>query len=61
MRNDTGSRVSSTTSEQIAGAEPAARAWVQPRLVRVGTVAQLTAKIDWLGRNDGGSFPRFRT
>lgn len=28
--------------------------WVRPRLVRVGSVAQVTAKIDNQGRNDGG-------
>lgn len=28
--------------------------WVRPRLVRVGSVAQVTAKIDNVGRNDGG-------
>jgi hypothetical protein len=28
--------------------------WVRPRLVRVGSVAQVTAKIDNIGNNDGG-------
>ncbi|MFA6167282.1 MAG: hypothetical protein WC700_11745 [Gemmatimonadaceae bacterium] len=28
--------------------------WVRPRIVRVGSVAQVTAKVDNTGRNDGG-------
>lgn len=39
----------------LASAEHSAlRTWVRPRLVRVGSVAQVTAKIDNSGRNDGG-------
>ncbi len=35
--------------------------WVRPRLVRVGSVAQVTARVDNKGRNDGGSGSMRRT
>jgi hypothetical protein len=51
-------------SEQVgseAGAPRDRRIWVPPRLVRLGSVAQVTAKVDFQGRNDGGSFLMSRT
>ena len=48
----------------ISGALVDARqlgAWVQPRLVPLGTVAQMTAKIDSLGRKDSGVAQTKRT
>ena len=35
--------------------------WVRPRLVRVGSVAQVTAKVDNQGTNDGGTGAMKRT
>jgi hypothetical protein len=40
---------------------PARLPWNSPRLVRMGTVAALTSKIDVIGRNDGGSGTKKRT
>ena len=31
------------------------RQWSSPQLVRLGTIAEVTSKIDRIGRNDGGS------
>lgn len=35
--------------------------WSAPRLVNLGTVENLTNKMDVAGRNDGGSFTMKRT
>ncbi|MHB1311697.1 MAG: hypothetical protein ACYC3L_06735 [Gemmatimonadaceae bacterium] len=35
--------------------------WVRPCLERMGTVAQVTGKVDNIGRNDGGKWPKRRT
>lgn len=46
----------------LASAEQSAlRTWVRPLLVRVGSVAQVTAKVDAVGRNDGGTGTMKRT
>lgn len=52
------------TEMQTVGASAGNRAfqpWVRPRLVRVGSVAQVTAKIDNQGNNDGGTGSMKRT
>lgn len=46
------------TEESARGAHAnvghrALQPWVRPRLVRVGSVAQVTAKVDMMGRRDG--------
>lgn len=35
--------------------------WSAPRLLRMGSVAALTSKVDNAGKNDGGAFPKRRT
>jgi hypothetical protein len=35
--------------------------WSTPRLLRMGSVAALTSKVDNLGKNDGGKWPKRRT
>jgi hypothetical protein len=37
------------------------RPWTAPRLLRMGSVAALTSKVDNSGKNDGGSWPKRRT
>jgi len=37
------------------------RRWTTPTLTPIGTVAQVTAKIDSKGRNDGGGGQKKRT
>ncbi|MDP1891182.1 MAG: hypothetical protein Q8K55_09840 [Gemmatimonadaceae bacterium] len=41
---------------------PGVRApWSAPRLLRMGSVAALTSKVDNRGKNDGGKWPKRRT
>jgi len=40
---------------------PTKKAWSAPQLVRVGTVATVTSKVDSVGRNDGGTGTKKRT
>jgi hypothetical protein len=35
--------------------------WSAPRLLRMGSVAALTSKVDNRGKNDGGTYPKRRT
>jgi hypothetical protein len=51
----------SVTDVQARAGTRALQSWVRPRLVRVGSVAQVTAKVDKVGRNDGGSGGMRRT
>lgn len=54
----------STHDEPAAAASPATAArlpWKAPRLARMGTVAELTSRVDVIGRNDGGSGTKKRT
>ena len=37
------------------------RQWSTPHLVRLGTVADVTSRVDATGRNDGGSGQKKRT
>ena len=53
---------SAYASDVRVGAEQRAlQPWVRPRLVRVGSVAQVTAKVDNSGRTDGGTGAKKRT
>ena len=55
---------SSKNTTRIGGAQPTpgVRApWSAPRLLRMGSVAELTSKVDNSGRNDGGRWPKRRT
>lgn len=45
----------------IADDERGQTTWSAPRLLRLGTVAALTAKVDNKGKNDGGKWPKRRT
>lgn len=58
--NDAPYAASSTGARATAGCS-ALKPWVRPRLVRVGSVAQVTAKVDNAGRTDGGSGTMKRT
>ena len=44
-----------------ADVERSQAGWSAPRLLRLGTVAALTAKVDNKGKNDGGRWPKRRT
>ena len=42
--------------------EPRKKPYRSPALVRLGSLSDLTRKVGWRGRSDGGRFPRgFRT
>ena len=58
--NDARSERPATDASASAGLR-ALQPWVRPRLVRVGSVAQVTAKIDNQGRSDGGTGQMKRT
>ncbi|MDP1891180.1 MAG: hypothetical protein Q8K55_09830 [Gemmatimonadaceae bacterium] len=50
------------TAADRAQSAPGDRAiWPTPRLIRMGTVAALTSKVDNKGKNDGGKAPKRRT
>jgi len=50
-----------SSAEVHGSASPGRKPWSAPQLVRMGTVATLTNKIDLNGRNDGGSGNMKRT
>jgi hypothetical protein len=42
--------------------EPREKPYQPPALIRLGSLSDLTRKVGWRGRSDGGRFPRgFRT
>ncbi|MFN4014730.1 MAG: lasso RiPP family leader peptide-containing protein [Reyranella sp.] len=42
--------------------EPRKKPYQPPALIRLGSLSDLTRKVGWRGRSDGGRFPRgFRT
>jgi len=49
------------SAEVQGSASPGRKPWTAPQLVRMGTVATLTSKVDLVGRNDGGSGSMKRT
>ncbi len=51
----------SAANDRASAGPGALQPWVRPRLVRLGSVAQVTARIDNAGRNDGGSGTMKRT
>ena len=57
MNTEADSGSSSTSLPGIA----LAREWSTPQLVRLGAIADVTAVVDNIGRNDGGKFPKRRT
>lgn len=59
--NDSATEASAMDAHASAGHHRALQPWVRPRLVRAGSVAQVTAKIDNQGRNDGGTGQMKRT
>lgn len=62
MKFPSDARRSASAADVRLSAEPRAlQSWVRPRLVRVGSVAQVTAKVDNQGRNDGGTGSMKRT
>ena len=61
MRDDNGSDGSSKRGAGIVPVDSARKAWVSPRLVHMGSVSQVTAKIDNIGKNDGGGGAKKRT
>lgn len=52
---------SPTMDAQATTGRRARQPWVRPRLVRVGSVAQVTAKVDMVGVTDGGAGSMSRT
>ena len=49
-------------SNSISSPETTARReWSTPQLVRLGDVAEITSKVDTVGRNDGGVGTKKRT
>jgi len=44
-----------TPTQATVRAQVGRKPWSEPRLVRLGTVATLTSKKDFVGRNDGGT------
>jgi hypothetical protein len=62
MKHSNGERSSAAAADVSLRAVPCAlQSWERPRLVRVGSVAQVTAKTDNLGRSDGGTGQMKRT
>lgn len=60
-QNSNAKQVAPNTDAVAGVGDSALRPWVRPRLVRVGTVAQVTEKVDLVGRNDGGTGSMKRT
>ena len=51
-----------TESSPCESPEPRKKPYQTPSLVRLGSLRDLTLKVGWRGRSDGGRFPRgFRT
>ncbi|MHB8838651.1 MAG: hypothetical protein ACYC7F_06825 [Gemmatimonadaceae bacterium] len=45
----------------VSGLPSVRRCWTAPQLLRMGSVAEVTSKVDKIGRNDGGSGNKRRT
>ena len=54
-------RTDGNPSGRIAPDAEARREWSTPLLVRLGSVAEMTSKVDIVGRNDGGVLSKKRT
>lgn len=55
-------RPATTRTAAASDASASARVpWAAPELQRLGTVAALTTKVDTVGKNDGGKWPKRRT
>jgi len=50
-----------TTGAHATDGVVARAAWVPPLLRRLGSVAQVTSKVDLMGNKDGGVWPKRRT
>ncbi len=61
MRQDAGFEDSSAHGQMVVGVKRGEAPWVTPYLSQLGTVAQVTAKVDNVGRTDGGTWPTRRT
>ncbi len=62
MKHSNDERSSASAADVRTSAKPGAlQSWERPRLVRVGSVAQVTAKVDAVGRSDGGTGTMKRT
>lgn len=48
-------------NESVTSPRLEKKPWATPQLVRLGTVAAITSKVDTIGRNDGGSGTMKRT
>ncbi len=60
-RNEIAGSIPDTALRRGLGESGVPRLWEKPRLVRLGSVAQVTAKVDNVGNNDGGTGQMKRT